>query len=85
MCGHPVGVGLDELVADGLVGDAVHEQADHLEVTVRDRPVQAGPAEVGRGVGVDALVEEPARDLGPAVLAGVDERLGEECGDAAES
>lgn len=41
----------------------------------RDRPVQLGPPEVGRDVGVDAAVEEPAHDLGPAVPADVDERL----------
>jgi hypothetical protein len=46
-----VGVGLEELVADGRVGAAFQEQADHLEVTVRDRPVQAGPPEIGRDVG----------------------------------
>jgi len=45
---------------------------------LRDRPVQAGPPEVGRDVGVDAEVKEPAHDLGPAVLAGVDEHLGED-------
>jgi len=73
-----VGVGLEELVADGRVGAALQEQADHLEMRVRDRPVQAGPPEVGRDVGADAEVEEPAYDLGPAVLAGVDERLGDD-------
>jgi hypothetical protein len=67
---------VEELVADGRVGAALQEQADHLEMTVRDRPVQAGTPEVGRGVGADAEVKEPAHDLGPAVLAGVDERLG---------
>ena len=46
------------------------------ELLVQDRPVQAGPPEVGRDVGVQAAVKEPAHDLGPAVLAGVDERLG---------
>ena len=45
-----VGVGLEELVADGRVGAALQEQADHLEMTVRDGPVQAGPPEVGRDV-----------------------------------
>jgi hypothetical protein len=70
-----VGVGLEELVADGRVGAAFQEQADHLEMTVRDRPVQAGPPEVGRDVGADAEVKEPTHDLGPAVLAGVDERF----------
>ncbi len=73
-----VGVGLAELVADGRVGAALQEQADHLEMTVRDRPVQAGAPEVGRDVGADAEVKEPAHDLGPAVLAGVDERLGDD-------
>jgi len=64
-----------------IVGSMIHrcaalqEQADHLEMTVRDRPVQAGPPEVGRDVGADAEVKEPAHDLGPAVLAGVDKRL----------
>ena len=32
MCSQPVGVGLDDLVADGRVGTALQEQADHLEV-----------------------------------------------------
>jgi ABC-type multidrug transport system fused ATPase/permease subunit len=73
---HSVGVGMEELVADGRVGTALQEQADHLELTVQDRPVQAGPPEVGRDVGVQAAVKEPAHDLGPAVLAGMDERLG---------
>ena len=49
-----VGVGLEELVADGRVGAALQEQADHLEMRVRDRPVQPGPPEVGRDVGADA-------------------------------
>ena len=66
------------LVVDGRVGATLQEQADHLEMTVRDRPVQAGPPEVGRDVGADAVVKEPAHDLGPAVLAGVDECLGDE-------
>jgi hypothetical protein len=61
-----VGVGLDEFVADGRVGAALQEQADHLQMTVRDRPVQAGPPEVGRDVGAEAEVKEPAHDLGPA-------------------
>jgi len=43
-----VGVGVEELVADGRVGAALQEQADHLELTVQDRPVQAGPPEGGR-------------------------------------
>ncbi len=73
-----VGVGLEEFVADGRVGAAFQEQADHLKMTVRDSPVQAGPPEVGRDVGADAEVKEPAHDLGPAVLAGVDERLGDD-------
>jgi hypothetical protein len=46
------------------------EQADHLEITVQDRPVQADPPEVGRDVGAEAEVKEPAHDLGPAVLPG---------------
>jgi hypothetical protein len=43
-----VGVGLADSVADGRVGTALQEQADHLEMTVRDRPVQAGPPETRR-------------------------------------
>jgi hypothetical protein len=52
---------LEELVADGRVGTALQEQADHLELTVHDCPVQAGPPEVGRDVGVQArLTSRPA-------------------------
>jgi hypothetical protein len=37
-----VRVGLEELVADAWVGAPLQEQADHLEMTVRDRPAQTG-------------------------------------------
>ena len=63
-------------VAAGRIGATFHEQAGHLRLLGHDRPDQAGPPEVGRDVGVQAAVEEPAHDLGPAVLAGVDEGLG---------
>ena len=66
----------DVFLVAGRIGATFQEQADHLELLVHDRPDQAGPPEVGRDVGVQAAVEEPAHDLGPAVLAGVDERLG---------
>ena len=65
----------DMLLVTGRIGTTFQEQADHLNLLVYDRPEQAGPPEVGRDVGVQAAVEEPAHDLGPAVLAGVDERL----------
>jgi hypothetical protein len=64
------------LVAAVRIGATFHEQADHLRLLGHDRPDQAGPPEVGCDVGVQAAVEEPAHDLGPAVLAGVDEGLG---------
>ena len=52
-----VGVGLNDLVADGRVGTAFQEQADHLDMTVRDRPVQAGPSGKGTRNGrYDAVV-----------------------------
>jgi hypothetical protein len=70
------GVEREHLAADGRVGATLHEQADHLDPLVHDRQVQAGVPDEGGDVGVLAAVEEPAHDLGPAVLAGVDERLG---------
>ena len=66
----------NHLVAAGRIGAMFHEQASHLRLLGHDRPEQAGPPEIGRDVGVQPAVEEPAHDLGPALLAGVDERLG---------
>jgi hypothetical protein len=70
------GVEREHLAADGRVGATLQEQADHLDPLVQDRQVQSGIPEEGGDVGVLAAVEEPAHDLGPAVLAGVGERLG---------
>nr|WP_246080844.1 hypothetical protein [Nonomuraea mesophila] len=53
-----VGVELEEIVPDGRVGTAFQQQADDLEMTARDRPVQPDPPEIGRDVGVDAVVED---------------------------